>query len=41
MTESRIDLLALTASTSDDTFVLREAEFRLLYDRTSRALWVR
>jgi RNA polymerase sigma-70 factor (ECF subfamily) len=40
MTESRIDLLALTASTSDDTFVLREAEFRLLYDRTSRALWV-
>ena len=40
MTESRIDVLALTASTSDDTFVLREDEFRLLYDRTSRALWV-
>jgi RNA polymerase sigma-70 factor (ECF subfamily) len=40
MTDSRIDALALTASTSDDTFVLREDEFRLLYDRTSRALWV-
>jgi len=40
MTESRTDALALTASTSDDTFVLREDEFRLLYDRTSRALWV-
>lgn len=40
MTESRIDTLALTAATGDDTFVLREDEFRLLYDRTSRALWV-
>lgn len=40
MTESRADLLALTASSSDDTFVLREDEFRLLYDRTSRVLWV-
>jgi len=40
MTESRFDALALTASTSDDTFVLREDEFRLLYDRTSRVLWV-
>jgi RNA polymerase sigma-70 factor (ECF subfamily) len=40
MTDSRIDALALTAATSDDTFVLREDEFRLLYDRTSRALWV-
>lgn len=39
MTESRIDALALTAP-CDDTFVLREDEFRLLYDRTSRALWV-
>ena len=40
MTESRVDALALTAQTGDDTFVLREDEFRLLYDRTSRALWV-
>lgn len=40
MTESRVDVLALTASTSDDLFVLREDEFRLLYDRTSRSLWV-
>jgi RNA polymerase sigma-70 factor, ECF subfamily len=39
MTDTRIDVLALTA-TSDDPFVLREDEFRLLYDRTSRALWV-
>ena len=40
MTDSRIDALALTAFTCDDTFVLREDEFRLLYDRTSRTLWV-
>ena len=40
VTETRVDLLALTAATSDDTFVLREDEFRLLYDRTSRSLWV-
>ena len=40
MTDTRADVLALSASTSDDTFVLREDEFRLLYDRTSRALWV-
>ncbi len=41
MTDARIDALALSAtSTSDDTFVLREDEFRLLYDRTSRPLWV-
>jgi RNA polymerase sigma-70 factor (ECF subfamily) len=40
MTDSRLDALELTASISDDTFVLREDEFRLLYDRTSRALWV-
>ena len=40
MTESRMPALALTATTSDDKFVLREDEFRLLYDRTSRALWV-
>ncbi len=40
MTESRAESLALAPSVSDETFVLREAEFRLLYDRTSRALWV-
>lgn len=40
MTDSRADALAVIASTSDDTFVLREDEFRLLYDRTARALWV-
>ena len=41
MTDSRVDALTLpAASTSDDTFVLREDEFRLLYDRTSRPLWV-
>ena len=40
MTSTRIDLLALPASDTVETFVLREDEFRLLYDRTSRALWV-
>ena len=40
MTSTRIDLLALPAADSAETFVLREDEFRLLYDRTSRALWV-
>ncbi len=40
MTDSRVDVLTLPAAPSDDTFVLREDEFRLLYDRTSRALWV-
>lgn len=40
MTDTRADLLGLPASISDDTFVLREDEFRLLYDRTSRSLWV-
>lgn len=39
MTSARLDLLALPAD-SAETFVLREDEFRLLYDRTSRALWV-
>lgn len=41
MTETRADLLALPAAPDTTaTFVLREDEFRLLYDRTSRALWV-
>lgn len=40
MTQSRTDVLAFDAATSDETFVLREDEFRLLYDRTSRPLWL-
>ena len=40
MTETRTDVLAFDATTGTETFVLREDEFRLLYDRTSRALWV-
>lgn len=40
MSDARIPVLTLTASTRDETFVLREDEFRLLYDRTAKALWV-
>ena len=40
MTSTRVDVLALPAADTTETFVLREDEFRLLYDRTSRALWV-
>lgn len=40
MTGTRLDVLALPAADTTETFVLREDEFRLLYDRTSRALWV-
>jgi RNA polymerase sigma-70 factor (ECF subfamily) len=40
MTSTRLDVLALPAADTTETFVLREDEFRLLYDRTSRALWV-
>ncbi len=39
MSEPRADLLALPTSAADEAFVLREDEFRLLYDRTSRPLW--
>lgn len=40
MTETRLTALPLTATDCDEPFVLSEDEFRLLYDRTSRALWV-
>ena len=40
MSESRAHVLAFTTSTADEALVLREDEFRLLYDRTSRALWL-
>jgi RNA polymerase sigma-70 factor (ECF subfamily) len=40
MSETRLDALALHATACDEPFVLREDEFRLLYDRTSRAIWV-
>ncbi|MGI8671155.1 MAG: RNA polymerase sigma factor [Luteitalea sp.] len=39
MTIARTALVA-TAPSADGTFVMREDEFRLLYDRTSRPLWV-
>ncbi|HTV02767.1 MAG TPA: sigma-70 family RNA polymerase sigma factor [Luteitalea sp.] len=39
MSETRLDTLALHATACDEPFVLREDEFRLLYDRTSRGLW--
>ena len=40
MSDARTPVLTLTASTRDESFVLREDEFRLLYDRTAKALWV-
>jgi RNA polymerase sigma-70 factor (ECF subfamily) len=40
MSEPGAHILAFTASTADETFVLREDEFRLLYERTSRPLWL-
>jgi RNA polymerase sigma-70 factor (ECF subfamily) len=40
MSEPGADILAFAATTADETFVLREDEFRLLYERTSRALWL-
>lgn len=40
MTSTSLDLLALPAADTTETFVRREDEFRLLYDRTSRGLWV-
>ncbi len=39
MSEPVTDVLSLPASAADETFVLREDEFRLLYERTSRPLW--
>lgn len=39
MTDTRADALVLPAAATEP-FVLGEDEFRLLYDRTSRALWV-
>jgi RNA polymerase sigma-70 factor (ECF subfamily) len=40
MTDARLDALSLPAVTAAEALVLREDEFRLLYDRTARPLWV-
>lgn len=40
MTDSHQDVLTFGVVESEQAFVLREDEFRLLYDRTSRPLWL-